>query len=185
MTLLVTSSNWSPDLVWKRFLIWKLRIRHKTKGSKPSNVSFCQELSLVQVLTSYYMCKLKIQTVRGRVHPFPLQTMKVNRASNTQRSKKHILSQSYFQKRKKGSQTTFYRQVKKYLEKVMLWVYDKNNSKKQSFRGKKGVFRNFTKLTGKHQCQNLFLIKMQAWGLRLYLKRDSGTGVFLWILWNF
>ena len=26
---------------------------------------------------------------------------------------------------------------------------------------------------------------MQAWGLKLYQKRDSGTGVFLWILWNF
>ena len=25
----------------------------------------------------------------------------------------------------------------------------------------------------------------QASGLQLYLKRDSGTGVFLWILWNF
>ena len=26
------------------------------------------------------------------------------------------------------------------------------------------------------------LIKLQAWGLQLYSKRDSGTGVFLWIL---
>ena len=30
-----------------------------------------------------------------------------------------------------------------------------------------------------------FLIKLQASGLQLYLKRDSGTGVFLQILWNF
>ena len=30
-----------------------------------------------------------------------------------------------------------------------------------------------------------FLIKLQAWGLQLYEKRDSGTGVFLWILRNF
>ena len=29
-----------------------------------------------------------------------------------------------------------------------------------------------------------FLIKFQTWGLQLYLKRDSNTGVFLWILWN-
>ena len=29
------------------------------------------------------------------------------------------------------------------------------------------------------------LIKLQAWGLQLYWKRDSGTGVFLWILRNF
>ena len=26
-----------------------------------------------------------------------------------------------------------------------------------------------------------FLIKLQPSGLRIYLKRDSGTGVFLWI----
>ena len=30
-----------------------------------------------------------------------------------------------------------------------------------------------------------FLIKLQAWGLQLYEKGGSGTGVFLWILWNF
>ena len=34
----------------------------------------------------------------------------------------------------------------------------------------KKVFRNFAKFVGKHLCQSLFL------------KRDSGTGVFLWIL---
>ena len=31
-------------------------------------------------------------------------------------------------------------------------------------------------------CQGLFLIKLQVSGLELYYKRDSGTGVFLWIL---
>ena len=35
----------------------------------------------------------------------------------------------------------------------------------------KGVLRNVTKFTGKHLCQTS--------GLQLYLKRDSGTGVFL------
>ena len=30
-----------------------------------------------------------------------------------------------------------------------------------------------------------FLIRLQASGLQLYLKRDSGTGAFLWILRNF
>ena len=29
------------------------------------------------------------------------------------------------------------------------------------------------------------LIKLQAWGSQLYLKKDSSTCVFLWILWNF
>ena len=28
-------------------------------------------------------------------------------------------------------------------------------------------------------------LREKAWGLQLYLKRYSGTGVFLWILWNF
>ena len=30
-----------------------------------------------------------------------------------------------------------------------------------------------------------FLIKLQASGLQLYFKKGYGTGVFLWILWNF
>ena len=50
---------------------------------------------------------------------------------------------------------------------------------------KKGVLENFAKFTGKHLCQSLFLIKLQSSGLQRYLKRDSGTGVFLWILWKF
>ena len=28
-------------------------------------------------------------------------------------------------------------------------------------------------------------VPYKAWGLQLYLKGGSGTGVFLWILWNF
>ena len=39
---------------------------------------------------------------------------------------------------------------------------------------RKGVLRNFTKLTGKHLYQSIF-----------FKKRDFGTGVFLWILWTF
>ena len=42
---------------------------------------------------------------------------------------------------------------------------------------KKGVFRNFATFTGKHLCQSHFYFRLQ-----LYLKRDSGTGVFLGIL---
>ena len=33
--------------------------------------------------------------------------------------------------------------------------------------------------------KDLILIKIIAWDLQLYLKRDSGTGVFLWILQDF
>ena len=42
---------------------------------------------------------------------------------------------------------------------------------------KKSVLRNFAKFTGKRLCQIFFFNKVA--GLRLYLKRDSGTGVFL------
>ena len=42
-----------------------------------------------------------------------------------------------------------------------------------------GVFKNFTKFTGKHLCWSLFFDKLQAWDLQFYLKWDSSTGVFL------
>ena len=44
---------------------------------------------------------------------------------------------------------------------------------------KEDVFKNFVKLTGKHPYQSLFIIKLQSLGLQLYLKRGSGTSVFL------
>ena len=40
---------------------------------------------------------------------------------------------------------------------------------------KKGILRNFAKLTGKHLCQSLFFNRVA--GLQLY-KRDSVTGLF-------
>ena len=43
---------------------------------------------------------------------------------------------------------------------------------------KKGVLRNFAKFIGKYLCQSLFFFDKDA-GLQLYLKRDSGAGVFL------
>ena len=52
-----------------------------------------------------------------------------------------------------------------------------------SFR--KGVFDNFAKFTGKHLCQSLFFNKTAGLRLALLLKKDSGTGCFLWILGNF
>ena len=47
-----------------------------------------------------------------------------------------------------------------------------------------GVLKNFTKFTGKHLCQSLFFNKVAGLYATL-LKRDSGTGVFPWILWKF
>ena len=43
---------------------------------------------------------------------------------------------------------------------------------------KKGFLKNFVKLTEKHLWQSLFLNKLQAWGLQIYLKKDSDTGIF-------
>ena len=50
---------------------------------------------------------------------------------------------------------------------------------------KKGVPKNFSKFTGKHLYQSFFLTNLHALDLQLYLKRYSGTGVFLWILRKF
>ena len=47
------------------------------------------------------------------------------------------------------------------------------------------VLKNFTIFTEKQLCQSLFLIKLQAWRPTNLSKRDSYTGVFLWILQNF
>ena len=44
---------------------------------------------------------------------------------------------------------------------------------------KKGVVKNLVKFVEKHQCQNRFFNKVAGWDLQIYLKRDSGTCVFL------
>ena len=50
---------------------------------------------------------------------------------------------------------------------------------------KKDFLRNFAKLTGKHLCQGLFYNKVAGLRPPTLLKRDSNTGVFLWIFRNF
>ena len=45
-----------------------------------------------------------------------------------------------------------------------------------------GIFRDFTKFTGKHLCQSRFFNKVANYSLQLYLKRDSTTVLFPWIL---
>ena len=47
----------------------------------------------------------------------------------------------------------------------------------------KRCLKNFAKFSGKHLCQSLFFNKVAGLNcLQVYWKRDSGTGVFLWIL---
>ena len=59
---------------------------------------------------------------------------------------------------------------------------------KQSSGGvlQKNVFLEILQNSPEYACARVsFLIKLQAWGLQFYWKRDSGTGVFLWISRNF
>ena len=46
-------------------------------------------------------------------------------------------------------------------------------------------YKSFAKFIGQLLCRSLFLINLLYGALQLYLKRDSSTGVFLWILSNF
>ena len=46
------------------------------------------------------------------------------------------------------------------------------------FSFKKGAFKGFANVTGKHLCWSLFLIKFQAWGPTTFSKRDTNPGVF-------
>ena len=49
----------------------------------------------------------------------------------------------------------------------------------------KRVFQLILGIDGKNPAsESLIFNKLQAWGLQLYEKRDSGTGIFLVILWN-
>ena len=59
---------------------------------------------------------------------------------------------------------------------------------RSSHRGcsvRKGVLRNLQNSQENTCARVSFLIKLQDWYLQLYLKRDSGLGVFLWNLRNF
>ena len=50
----------------------------------------------------------------------------------------------------------------------------------------KKLFLKILQISQENNCARVsFLIKLQASGLQLYYKRDSGTGVLLWNLRNF
>ena len=64
------------------------------------------------------------------------------------------------------------------------WVISRSSRPEVFF--KRGVLENFSKFTGNPLHWSLFLIKLQSSSLQLYSKkRDSSTGVILWILRNF
>ena len=62
--------------------------------------------------------------------------------------------------------------------------YTTRNSRPEVFC-KKVVLRNFAKFTGKHLCQSLFFNTVAGLAWNVIKKRDSGTGVFLWIFVKF
>ena len=74
---LVISSIGSHTIVWKRFLFSKLYISQWVKRMAWSVISFWRGLSLVQVLTSYHIWKLKSHGV----HNPPLWTMYAEKSS--------------------------------------------------------------------------------------------------------
>ena len=50
----------------------------------------------------------------------------------------------------------------------------------------KKMFLEISQNSHENTCARVsFLIKLQAWSLQLYFKKDSGTGVFLWVWQNF
>ena len=50
---------WSRDFALPVYLFHRIRINHDTKVMTTSNVSFCQELLLVQIPTSYHMLEFR------------------------------------------------------------------------------------------------------------------------------
>ena len=46
------------------------------------------------------------------------------------------------------------------------------------------LHNNFANFIGKHHCWSAFLMKLQMWRSAMLLKRDSITGVFLWIYFS-
>ena len=68
----------------------------------------------------------------------------------------------------------------KYVEHNVTWIC---RSCRPEVFCEKCFLRNFVKFREKHLCQNFFLNKVTDWGLTL-IKRDSGTGVFLWNFWE-
>ena len=65
------------------------------------------------------------------------------------------------------------------------WDYNPFQKKPPKVFYKKAVLKNFAIFTGKRLCWSLFLIKLQDSSPAFLLKRDSNTGLFLWILRNF
>ena len=58
---------------------------------------------------------------------------------------------------------------------LVLWFVSNDRSSHRTCSVRKTFLRNFTKLTGKHLCQSLFLIKLQAIGLIRCVSYHNGV----------
>ena len=70
----------------------------------------------------------------------------------------------------------------KYLTKFCYKVYICRSSQRKC--SLKKLLLNISQYSQTDTCRSLFLINLQSWRLVTLLKRDSNTGVFLWILQN-
>ena len=68
---------------------------------------------------------------------------------------------------------------------IDIWQDPKYRSTHSRMFLKTDVPKNFAIFTGKYLCWSFFLINLLAWKPATLLKRNSNTGVFLWILLNF
>ena len=66
---------------------------------------------------------------------------------------------------------------------VSIKMFNRSSHHKCSVR--KGVLSNVAKSTGKHLCQSLFFNKKLWRQACNFIKKETGTGVFPWILRNF
>ena len=73
----------------------------------------------------------------------------------------------------------YYQAPRKLGNNAMITRKEKIHPQKQSSGGvlRKGVLRNFAKLTGKHLCQGLFLIKLQALFQGLFFNKATGPSL--------
>ena len=67
--------------------------------------------------------------------------------------------------------------IEDYVRRSDHYMFNRSSHRKCSM--KKGVLKNFVKLTGKHLCQSLFFNDIAGLSLQFYLKRDSDTGISL------
>ena len=84
-----------------------------------------------------------------------------------------------------GGQWNGFYTIRNSLMKELIYSFSVIRTSHRRCSIKKLLLKNFAVFRGKHLCQRIFLIKLQAFRYATLLKRDCNTDVFLWFLWNF